>query len=153
MAVKEERYGERDLCFSGWHRYQLHENLDYIDLDCIEYCHRCMEPLILIEMAKDIGQLNKATTVTRKLAKMCGLPAYLVFYTGNEKKMREARVSGLRVRKIYPTRSEEVKLTPKQYELFLVLLRDRHKCYNNVSLSWWQLGYTQQDLELVKRLL
>lgn len=155
MVVKEERHGKRDLCFSNWHRYQLHEDLSYIDLDCVEYCHRCSVPLALIEIAMDVGQERKTTTVTRKLAALCGLPAYLVFYTGNGKTMRNAQVTSIRMRRVYPIRSEEVKLTPKQYELFLVLLRDRHGglCYDNVPLAYWGLIYTQQDKTIVEQLI
>jgi len=153
MPVCEERYNTRDLCFSNWHRYQLNEFLKATDLDFVEWCHRCYSPLALIEIAKDVGQKSKFTTALRRLAAMSGLPLYLVFYIGNGKEMREARVLNLRMSKKYPGKSEEVELTPNQYELFLVLLRDKHKCFNNISLSWWGLSYSQHDLETVRKIL
>jgi len=153
MAVREERYNSRDLCFSNWHRYQLNEFLKATDLDFMEWCHRCYSPLALIEIARDVGQESKFTAALRRLAAMSGLPLYLVFYVSNGKKMRKARVLSLRVSRIFPVKSGEIKLTPNQYELFLVLLRDRHKCFDSVPLSWWKLNYTLHDLELVEKLL
>ena len=153
MPVRKEKYGERDLCFSGWHRYHLNENLDYIDLDCIEYCHRCKLPLALIELAQDVGQSNKPTSVTRNLAQMAGIPAYLVFYNGNGEKREGAQVCGLRVRRVYPTKSNELTLTPEQYELFLILLRmeSGHHCYQHVTLDWWENSENPDDvMELIK---
>ena len=151
MPVREEKYGERDLCFSGWHRYHLHENLDYIDLDCIEYCHRCWKPLALIELAQDVKQKKKPVIVTKTLAQMASIPAYLVFYIGNGHKEREAYVHRLRVRRISPTRSEEIILTPGQYELFLALLREKSPCgcYRNVPFDFWE---TEENLDSVKEL-
>ena len=64
MSLKE-RYGKRDLTYSSWHRPESISrflekryayNLDFIDLDAIEYCHFCKEPLALIELAQDVGQ-------------------------------------------------------------------------------------------------
>ena len=75
----EERYGSRDLTYSAWHR-TLDPSLHYIDLDAIEYCAQCKEPLALLELAQDVGQGWKATTVLRKLARKARLPAYLVFW-------------------------------------------------------------------------
>ena len=154
MRVREEIYGERDLCFSGWHRYQLHNNLDYIDLDCIEYCHRCNTPVALIELAQDVGQQDKPVTVTRKLAEIADVPSYLVFYKGAGEK-RQAQVSSIRIRMIHPHKSDEIELNAKQYELFLVRLRYNHQpCYaGRVPIGWWGLSYTDRDVEKVNRIL
>lgn len=154
--MKEERYGERDLCFSGWHRYQLNKSLTMTDLDCVEYCQRCNKPLALIELAYDVGQDKKWTRPIQELAKMAELPAYLVFYKGNSTAIRAAmcfcttgvlkrallklaHVHSLRIRRVSPTKSKEVVLTPGQYELFLILLRVRsgHACYKSVAFDWW----------------
>ena len=77
-----ERTGRRDLTYSSWHRGiepYTQSNLPYVDLDAVEYCRKCDEPLALVELAQDVGQEFKATTVMRKLAAKAGLPAYLVF--------------------------------------------------------------------------
>lgn len=152
MTTIERRFDKHDFSFSDWHRYQLHEMLAVIDLDCVEYCYRCNTPLALIELARDIGQPNKSTTVTRKLAQMAKVPAYLVFYTSNHQSKRAAAMLKLRVQGISPP-TPEVELSPLQYELFLISLRSRHKCYQSVSLDWWELIYTQQDIEKISVLL
>lgn len=122
---REERYGERDLTYSGWHRTieDEHEPLDYIDLDAVEYCHECKKPLALIELAQDIGQQHKTTTVTRNLAKLASLSAYLVFYrTG-----LEGQIQNFRVKMVSPQWGEEENMTPNEYAAFLFSLREKHK--------------------------
>jgi hypothetical protein len=128
-----ERYGVRDLTPSHWHREesmrrflpaeQAHE-LAMIDLDAIEYCRRCGEPLLLIELAKDVGQSFKSTTVMRKLARMANLRAVLVFWMADE-----GEVVGFRVRSIHPYQPEEQSFTPSQYAVFLWSFRVTHPCY------------------------
>jgi len=54
--------------------------LDMIDLDAIEVCHDCREPLMLLELARDVGQSFKATAIMRELAERSHVPAALVFY-------------------------------------------------------------------------
>jgi hypothetical protein len=174
--MKEERYGERDLCFSGWHRYQLNEFLKMRDLDCIEYCHRCDKPLALIEAACDVGQNRKWVKPMQELAKMAGLPAYVVFYQGNSTIIRTmlhfctvhtarqailklAHVDSLRIRKVSPCYGEEIKLTPHQYHGFLIALRVKSKCgcYRHVPLTWWNedehTDVAQEEVEHVWSLL
>ena len=169
--MKEERYGERDLCFSGWHRYQTNRFFPMRDLDCIEYCFRCDKPLALIEIACDVGQNEKWVKPMRELAKMAGLPAYIVFYQGNSTIIRTmlhfytakqailklARVDSLRIRRVSPCCSEEMMLTPMQYQAFLIALRVKSKCgcYRHVPLAqwneWWipdeHADVTQEDVE------
>lgn len=141
MTVVPERYGTRDLCFSGWHR-TLHESLKCQDVDFFEYCHRCGKAVALIETAQDVGQKYKYVTPLRKLAKECSLPAFLVFYKGNGKPPPESRVFSIRAKRIYPRYSEEIVLTPKQYERFLIELRisnGQHKrCFKSIPFEFWE---------------
>jgi len=178
--MKEERYGERDLCFSGWHRYQTNRFFPMRDLDCIEYCFRCDKPLALIEVARDVGQDKKWIEPMRKLAKMAGLPAYVVFYQGNSTAIRAAMrlcvtsitkrallkfacIDSLRIRRVSPCYSEDITLTPMQYQAFLIALRVKSKCgcYRNASLAewnkWWipdgHADVAQEDVERMWDLL
>lgn len=122
---REERYGERDLAYSSWHRTieDEHEPLDYIDIDAVEYCHNCKKPLALIELAQDIGQKNKPTTVTRILARRADIPAYLVFY----KKNQEEQIEGFRVRMVSPRWGKEKEMSVDEYVNFLFSLREKHR--------------------------
>lgn len=50
-----------------------------IDVDYLEVCKYCKEPLFLAEVARDVGQDFKATTIIRRLAARANLPAFLIF--------------------------------------------------------------------------
>ena len=119
----EERYGTRDLSYSAWHRKQGYD-LPYIDIDGVEYCRACNEPLALIETAQDVGQKRKATTVTCRLAERAGLPAYLVFYSPGD----HAKVTKFRVAQVWPTREEPRVMTVMRYKAMLRELRAEHTC-------------------------
>ena len=77
-----ERHGTRSLVYSKWHRFYMDHAEPMIDLDAIEYCgmRGCSKPLVLIETAVDIGQLNKPTTVLRRLSEESGVLALCVLY-------------------------------------------------------------------------
>jgi len=146
-----ERYNERDLTFSGWHR-TLHAFLPMQDLDCVEYCHRCYVPLALVELALDVGQEKKKFTKPLiKLAERARVPAYLAFYTKDEKE----KVKAISIRRLYPQKTKDIILTPAQYELFLKMLRIRHggPCFENVPVSFWEISSTAEDHIAISPLL
>ena len=64
--------------YSFWHR--KYEGLAMLDLDSIEVCQRCYEPLACIETAMYKGHLQKTTYVTELIANRLDVPAYMVFY-------------------------------------------------------------------------
>jgi len=121
----KERSGKRDLSYSIWHRKTCGRHLYCIDIDAVEYCPRCNEPLALIELAVDIGQEHKSTVVMANLAKKAGVPAYLVFYA----KDASDSIQSFRVSQEYPRMTDERQMTPFEYQMFLCSLRYRHKCY------------------------
>jgi len=116
--VQEERYGTRDLSYSGWHRaasiqryvgWERAQLLSMVDADCVlflEYHHANKEPLALIEAAVDVGQDYKPATAIKLLAKRARIPAYLVLYERaaqrNPADPRCQDVSGFRVRRLWP---------------------------------------------------
>ena len=118
MANKE-RWGTRDLSYSGWHR-TLGSELTYTDIDACEYCYKCEAPLVLIETAMDVGQSGKYTVPIYKLAKAAGIPFYLVFY----KPVNDSMM--LRVKKIGT--SEIIPMDESEYIRFLTSFRLGHKC-------------------------
>ena len=128
----EERYGYRDLTYSKWHRPSsgfLGRSISYIDLDCCEYCKSCYAPLVLLELAKDVGQLDKAVMVTHHLAKLSNLPAYLVFYHTNPD--IRGGIDQFRIRQIYPEGSFDCEWVwpPEVYATWLTAFHDEHRCY------------------------
>lgn len=97
-AVRVERWGRRDMLFSLWHG-RLNKNYKFLDIDWVEFCHICSEPLALIELAIDVGQW-KPTTVTRKLAERADLPAFCILYQDDGED-----ITGARVRRIRPNKT------------------------------------------------
>ena len=69
--------------FSEFHR--KHDGISGIDLDFVETCPKCKEPLAFFETAFDKGQTFKATTTTEWIARKCAKPSFLVFYKPGEK--------------------------------------------------------------------
>lgn len=146
-----ERYNDRDLNLSHWHR-TLNQYLPYRDLDCIEYCFRCNRPLALIELAQEHGQEKKWAAPLVELAKQAKLPVYVVFYAGDG----ENEISSIRIRKLYPNRITDTILSPLQYELFLKMLRLRHgsPCYETQdAIALLEIEETNQDHIIVSALL
>lgn len=130
----EERWGRRDLIYSKWHRPSsgwLGHGITYIDLDACEYCRFCWEPLALLEIARDIGQSEKPTIVTCKLAEKAGLPAYLVFY----RIASSGDIDRFRIRLVYNPQGDrgiELIMTPQDYASFLTLLHEEHRCHEGL---------------------
>lgn len=133
-------YQDVDLTYSHWHRARqieryvaphIAERLLMIDIDSVEACDVCRAPLALIETAQDVGQTFKATTITRKLAKLADVPAYLVFYTIDD----DGDISRFRVKRLYPHHPLEYTATPDAYARWLVRLRERHPCWEGVEIA------------------
>lgn len=85
--TEHERTGQRDLTYSAWHRSDstsrflggMANRLAMIDLDGVEYCKSCGRPVALIEV-KHCMATRLSMAVTKALAAMAGIPAYLVRY-------------------------------------------------------------------------
>ena len=98
IMAQEEVYGTRDRIYSAWHRrmstrrfvgIEKAQTLAMIDLDAslyVEYDDKTKEPIAIMEIARDVGQISKTSTVTRNLARKAGLLAYTVLYKPSEKK-------------------------------------------------------------------
>jgi len=132
----QERHGTRDLSYSKWHRPpNLPADISFLDIDWVEYCDKCKTPLAICELAQDIGQEHKPTTITRKLAEMAGIPAWLIFYKKAEDKFclecGEAHLSDIisfRVKQVYPLLTEVVEISPDKWKERLIRLHREHVC-------------------------
>ena len=113
----------KDVKFSAyslWHR-SLTEKLGMIDIDATGICLKCKTPLYLAETAFDVGQPWKATTTTKKLAELAGLPSFLVFY-----KVDGESITSFRIKQLTPWRSEEMFMLPDGWLQVMQLLQERH---------------------------
>ena len=102
--------------YNDWHRQ--YKGLAGIDIDFIEVCPKCYQPLAVKETCYDKQQVFKATTVTKRVAKALRVPGFLVFYKpmGNDMRFRIKRITEP-VSEIYDMTSDE----------WLAYLYDLHK--------------------------
>jgi hypothetical protein len=110
-------YFEKGNPFNEWHR--TIDNLAAVDIDLVEVCSKCYQPLLLIEHAYDKGQTDKNCTATIKLARQSKIPAMLIFY----KDMKT-----FRVKKLYPTMENERTVQASTLIRYLKKLHNLHKC-------------------------
>ena len=112
--------------YSTWHRQQ-HNCLNFSDIDQVSSCNACLEPLFLVETVFYNNQkLIKPHKITKRLAEMAGIPAYILWYrTVGEMMM------GFYVKKIAPDyqggySSEPKRLTTDQWLQFLEYKQAQH---------------------------
>lgn len=119
-----ERYGTRDLTFSGWHRPpNLPEFCSVIDIDFLEYCNLCGALLALIETARDVGQAYKSTTVLRRLAQQSKIPAWLILY-----KIENDSVGLCRIQKIWPDKNQMELMKPEDVKRLIIEIHEKCLC-------------------------
>ena len=107
--------------FSEFHR--KFDGLAGLDLDFIEICQKCQEPLAMFETAMDKGQTYKTTTVTEKIARACKVPSFLVFYTPG---LAHDEVTQFRIKKLTPNETELMVMHPPEFIKMLKILQERH---------------------------
>jgi hypothetical protein len=95
-----------------------------IDVDSVEVCPQCMQPLAFIELAKDVGQNFKAYTLTKKLADKFSVPGFVLFYRLNVKE----EITNFRVKRISPeVRMVKNSIKPDEWLEFILQLQSDHK--------------------------
>lgn len=77
-------YSRSTGVYNDWHRNIMNDSFKMLDIDNVEYkvCHFCNTQTILFlaEHCKYKGSLYKNTDITRLLAQMSNVPAYLIFW-------------------------------------------------------------------------
>jgi len=106
--------------YSDWHR--RYDGISYIDVDSVECCQYCYEPLAIIETCYDKGQEWKATTLSKIIAERLNIPCWLVFY-------KELTPSSLtfRIKRIKSRKTEFQLMSEDQWVIILRSLHDHHK--------------------------
>ena len=67
--------------YSEWHRNQTHNGLAMMDVDKVECCIACNEPLLLAETVKENNQgYKKGHSMIRSLGLKAGLPTFIIWY-------------------------------------------------------------------------
>ena len=106
--------------YSDFHR--KYDKIAYIDIDSVECCQYCYEPLAIIETCYDKGQEWKATTLSKIIAERLNIPCFLVFY-------KELTPSSLtfRIKRIKSRKTEFRLMSEDEWVIILRSLHDHHK--------------------------
>ena len=119
----------KDVKFSGyssWHRKE-HGSIAMSDIDKVSVCNACLEPLFIAETVFNNGQgWHKPHKITKKLALMAGIPAFIIWY-----KLVGEMLLFLHVKKIAPDypggySSEPKRLSPSQWLEYLEFKQVQH---------------------------
>lgn len=152
---RTETHGTRSIAWSIFHR-SMPKPAYMIDMDYLECCQYCKQPLLIGELAQDVGQPFKPTTILLKLAQKANVAGILIFYdeksilkivqdithesvlskipafTNDELKYLwslfiDIPTPILRVTQIYPNRLSEKLFTARQYFELLERLHQKHE--------------------------
>lgn len=138
-----ERNTVERLIYSHWHRMKsvirfvgswrddqdraVAMSLMMVDIDHVETCHRCDEPLALIEYhlpSEKHPEMPKYPAVTRSLGRLAGIPAYSVLY---KRTADGSDVSVCHVRDLRPYNNNAfTAYSPGEFADFLLALRQEH---------------------------
>ncbi len=106
--------------YNDWHR--KYDNIAMIDIDSIECCPDCYEPLAILETCFDKGQKYKATTLSKIIAERLNIPCFLVFY----KELTPTSLT-FRIKRIKRSKTEFRLMSEDQWVKILRSLHDHHK--------------------------
>ena len=102
--------------YNYWHR--KYERIAMIDVDSIEVCPICYEPLAILETCYDKEQKYKATTLVKTLANRLQIPSFLVFYKEVGKDSLTFRIKRIR--------SSQTEFQLMNEDEWVAILRDLH---------------------------
>ena len=106
--------------YSDFHR--KYDGIAYIDIDSVECCAYCYEPLAIIETCYDKNQKYKATTLSKIIAERLNIPCFLVFY-----KELDQHTLTFRIKRIRSSQTEFKVMSEQQWVKILRALHDHHK--------------------------
>ena len=138
LPIKEKFY-VRDLGYSLWHRTLPH-NMTCTDIDFVEYCPDCFEPLAIIEVGYGLDNTDKVNrhniSAIKALASKARVPFYVVLFEGEnhghtkcpycKRPFPRSKVIALRKKLLYPRESYWVDMSPEEYAEWLKELRRQH---------------------------
>lgn len=158
--ARSRKYGE-DLTYGEWHRTALPEKygrighrIDMANRDWTEYCHYCKVPLALIEEVRDMGQdlLDKGVSVTRHLATMAQMPAFLMAWRSERppevddeidrlnRRIRELEsqypITGFTIRNLRHRGRKLESVTPDDWLEHLLIIHRQHHAECSRANEW-----------------
>ena len=118
--MARQTYAFSNGVYNDWHR--KYDGIAMIDIDSIECCPRCYEPLAIIETCYDKNQKYKATTLSKIVASRLNIPCYLVFY----KNLTETTLT-FRIKRIRNSQTEFKLMNEQQWVDILLDLQSHHR--------------------------
>jgi len=106
--------------YNDWHR--KYDGIAMIDIDSIECCRKCYEPLAVLETCYDKGQKYKATTLANIVANRLNIPLFLVFY----KKLTQTSLT-FRIKRITTSQTEFQYMNEDEWVSVLYEIQAEHK--------------------------
>ena len=105
--------------YNDWHR--KYDGIAMIDIDSVECCQHCYEPLAIIETCYDKGQKYKSTTLSKIIAKRLNIPCWLVFY----KESTQGTLT-FKIKRVRSSKTEFELMTELEWYQVLRSLHDHH---------------------------
>jgi len=105
--------------YNDWHI--KYDGIAMIDIDSVECCQHCYEPLAIIETCYDKGQKYKSTTLSKIIAKRLNIPCFLVFY----KELAQGSLT-FRIKRVRSSKTEFELMTELEWYQVLRSLHDHH---------------------------
>ena len=106
--------------YNDFHR--KYEGIAMIDVDSVECCPNCYEPLAILETCYDKGQKYKATTLVNIVASRLNIPCFLVFY-----KELDQDTLTFRIKRIRSSKTEFQLMNEREWVDVLLSLHDHHR--------------------------
>ena len=109
--------------YNDWHR-QYDGGIAMIDVDSVECCPNCYEPLAMIETCYDKGQKFKSTTMLKIIASRLQIPSFLVFY----KKVAQGSLT-FRIKRLWLSNAQFELMNEDEWVRELYQLQHQHIDY------------------------
>ena len=107
--------------YNDWHRARK-EKIAMIDIDSVECCPKCYEPLAILETCFDKGQKYKATTLSKIVASRLNIPCFLVFYKNSTPDSLT-----FRIKRITSSQTDFEYMNEDQWVAILLDLQQNHR--------------------------
>ena len=120
LVMARWTYAFSNGSYNDWHRQ--YEGIAMIDVDSVECCPQCYEPLAMIETCYDKGQKFKSTTMLKIIASRLQIPSFLVFY----KQVAQGSLT-FRIKRLWLSNAEFELMNEDEWVRELYELQHEHK--------------------------
>ena len=116
IYCKDVKFSE----YSLWHRSKPNP-VAMMDVDKVSTCIACNKPLFLAETTRFVGKYHKAYSMTKQLADMAKLPAWIIFYV-----LKNNEIDHFKIKKIAPEIKSIQNVSPEAWLEYLEKMQTDH---------------------------